>query len=229
MAGDKGGDKKLYRLISKREEGSRLGPSEMYQDEEGKVLVDEISMARCFRIEEVIRAISRMSGEEAARTRMRFSGFLEERTRRGYQIAKPYYEDPGESGGDEGEKRGVHLGESVWIHAGRSTHRSHSSYLKTVEKYREGRETLIWCSLTLKRLMTKSEECTGGGEVEVRLATQIIPKRESFKYLGFVIQGSGDINDDVTHRIGVAWMKWRLASGVLCDKKIPSRLKGKFY
>ncbi|KAG5614785.1 hypothetical protein H5410_014609 [Solanum commersonii] len=68
-----------------------------------------------------------------------------------------------------------------------------------------------------------------GSEVEVRLATQIIPKRESFKYLGSVIQGSGDIDDDVTHRIGVAWMKWSLASRVLCDKKIPSRLKGKFY
>ncbi|KAG5606935.1 hypothetical protein H5410_028427 [Solanum commersonii] len=66
-------------------------------------------------------------------------------------------------------------------------------------------------------------------DVEVRLATQIIPKRESFKYLGLRIQGSGDIDEDVTHRIGVAWMKWRLASGVLCDKKIPSRLKGKFY
>ncbi|KAG5581032.1 hypothetical protein H5410_051659 [Solanum commersonii] len=64
---------------------------------------------------------------------------------------------------------------------------------------------------------------------EVRLATQIIPKKESFKYLGSVIQGSGDIDDDVTHRIGVAWRKWRLASGVLCDKKIPHKLKGKFY
>ncbi|KAG5587041.1 hypothetical protein H5410_047475 [Solanum commersonii] len=40
---------------------------------------------------------------------------------------------------------------------------------------------------------------------------------------------SGGIDDDVAHRIEVAWMKWRLASGVLCDKKIPSRLKGKFY
>ncbi|KAG5597751.1 hypothetical protein H5410_038983 [Solanum commersonii] len=63
----------------------------------------------------------------------------------------------------------------------------------------------------------------------MRLDTQIIPKKDSFKYLGSVIQGSGDIDDDVTHRIGVAWMKWRNASGVLCDKKIPPRLKGKFY
>ena len=44
-------------------------------------------------------------------------------------------------------------------------------------------------------------------DVEVRLAAQIIPKKESFKYLGAVIQGSGDIDDDVTHRIGAAWMK----------------------
>ncbi|KAG5585655.1 hypothetical protein H5410_046089 [Solanum commersonii] len=66
-------------------------------------------------------------------------------------------------------------------------------------------------------------------EVEVRLATQIIFKRESFKYLGSVIQESGDIDDDVTHRIGVTWMKWRLASSVLCDKKIPSRLKERGY
>ncbi|WMV55311.1 hypothetical protein MTR67_048696 [Solanum verrucosum] len=31
------------------------------------------------------------------------------------------------------------------------------------------------------------------------------------------IQGSGDINVDVTHRIGAAWMKYRLASEVLFD------------
>ncbi|XP_070013666.1 uncharacterized protein [Nicotiana sylvestris] len=40
------------------------------------------------------------------------------------------------------------------------------------------------------------------------------------------IQGDGEIDEDFTHRIGVGW---RLASGVLCDKKVPSILKGKFY
>lgn len=38
-----------------------------------------------------------------------------------------------------------------------------------------------------------------------------------------------DIGDDVTCRIGTTSMKWRLASGVLCVKKLPPKLKGKFY
>lgn len=53
--------------------------------------------------------------------------------------------------------------------------------------------------------------------------------RDSFKYLGLIIQESGDIDDDITHRIGVAWMKWRIACGVLCDKKVLHKLNGKFY
>ncbi|XP_070002232.1 uncharacterized protein [Nicotiana sylvestris] len=38
-------------------------------------------------------------------------------------------------------------------------------------------------------------------------------------------EGVGDIDGDVTHRIGAGWMKWRLASDVLCDKKVPPKLK----
>ncbi|GJV69907.1 hypothetical protein Tco_1485416 [Tanacetum coccineum] len=39
----------------------------------------------------------------------------------------------------------------------------------------------------------------------------------------------GRIDEDVAHRIGVGWMKWRAASGVMCDRRIPLKLKGKFY
>lgn len=43
--------------------------------------------------------------------------------------------------------------------------------------------------------------------VEVRLDTRTIPKKDSFKYLGSIIQESGNIDDDIIHRIDVAWMK----------------------
>ncbi|XP_070047229.1 uncharacterized protein [Nicotiana tomentosiformis] len=43
------------------------------------------------------------------------------------------------------------------------------------------------------------------------------------------LEWDGEIDEDVTHRIGAGWMKWRHASGVLCDKKIPSKFKGKVY
>ncbi|XP_070039652.1 uncharacterized protein [Nicotiana tomentosiformis] len=55
------------------------------------------------------------------------------------------------------------------------------------------------------------------------------PRRDSFKYLGSMIQGNMEIDEDVTHPIGAGWMKCRLAYGVLCDKNVPPRLKGKFY
>ncbi|KAE8662012.1 hypothetical protein F3Y22_tig00113721pilonHSYRG00082 [Hibiscus syriacus] len=36
-------------------------------------------------------------------------------------------------------------------------------------------------------------------------------------------------DDDVTHRVKAGWLKWRVATGVLCDKRVPLKLKGKFY
>ncbi|KAL5190712.1 Craniofacial development protein 2 [Glycine soja] len=43
------------------------------------------------------------------------------------------------------------------------------------------------------------------------------------------IEDDGEIEGDVNHRIQAGWMKWRKASGVLCDAKVPIKLKGKFY
>ncbi|GKC66063.1 hypothetical protein Tco_1098661 [Tanacetum coccineum] len=47
--------------------------------------------------------------------------------------------------------------------------------------------------------------------------------------MGSVIHKSGRVDDDVAHRIRADWVKWRAASGVLCDKRIPKKLKGKVY
>ncbi|PUZ61387.1 hypothetical protein GQ55_4G271900 [Panicum hallii var. hallii] len=64
---------------------------------------------------------------------------------------------------------------------------------------------------------------------DVSLEGQVVAKKDTFRYLGSMLQKDGDIDEDVRHRISAGWLKWRHASGVLCDKKVPQRLKGKFY
>ena len=44
-----------------------------------------------------------------------------------------------------------------------------------------------------------------------------------------MLQRDGDIDEAVSYRIKVGWMKWWQASDVLCDKRVPQKLKGKFY
>ena len=63
----------------------------------------------------------------------------------------------------------------------------------------------------------------------VKIDNQEIPRSDHFRYLGSIMHKEGDIVDDVAHRIRTRWLKWRGASGVLCNKRIPLKLKGKFY
>ena len=58
-------------------------------------------------------------------------------------------------------------------------------------------------------------------EKEVSLDGQVIPQKDTFRYLGSMLQKDGDIDEDVSHRIKVEWLKWRpLASSVIreCHK-----------
>jgi hypothetical protein len=57
----------------------------------------------------------------------------------------------------------------------------------------------------------------------------VVPKKDTFHYLGSILQKDGDIDEDVSHRIKVVWLKWRQAFGVLCDPRVPLKLKRKFY
>jgi len=66
-------------------------------------------------------------------------------------------------------------------------------------------------------------------EEDVSLECQVVPRKDTFQYLGSMLQRDGDIDEDVSHRIKAGWMKWRQASGILYDKRVPLKLKGKFY
>jgi hypothetical protein len=66
-------------------------------------------------------------------------------------------------------------------------------------------------------------------EGDVRLDGQVVPKKDTFRYLGSMFQKDEDIDEDLSHRIKADWLKWRQASGVLCDSRVSLKLKGKFY
>jgi hypothetical protein len=57
----------------------------------------------------------------------------------------------------------------------------------------------------------------------------VLPKKDTFRYLGSLLQKNGDIDEDVSHRIKASWLKWRQASGILYDSRVPLKIKGKFY
>jgi len=56
-----------------------------------------------------------------------------------------------------------------------------------------------------------------------------LPQTTSFKYLGTTIHQDGGCKKEVELRISKAWNRWRELSGVLCDKKVPSKLKILIY
>jgi hypothetical protein len=62
-------------------------------------------------------------------------------------------------------------------------------------------------------------------EGDVRLDGQVVPKKDTFYYLGSMLQKNGDIDEDVSHRIKPGWLKWYRVSGILCDPRVPLKLK----
>ncbi|PWZ52047.1 putative uncharacterized transposon-derived protein F52C9.6 [Zea mays] len=106
---------------------------------------------------------------------------------------------------------------------------SRSGVSQKLELWRQTREAK---GFRLSRSKTEYMKCDfsaiGYEDDDVSLDGQVVPKKDTFRYLGSMFQ-EGDIDEDVSHRIKAGWLKWRQAAGVLCDPRVPHKLKGKFY
>ncbi|KAK3551565.1 hypothetical protein QTP70_019805, partial [Hemibagrus guttatus] len=67
------------------------------------------------------------------------------------------------------------------------------------------------------------------GSGTVRLQGEEVKKVQEFKYLGSTVQSNGECGKEVKKRVQAGWNGWRKVSGVLCDRKISERIKGKVY
>jgi hypothetical protein len=84
-------------------------------------------------------------------------------------------------------------------------------------------------SMSKTKYMNYDFSATTQEEGDVRLDGQVIPKKDTFCYMGLILQKDGDIDEYLSHRIKAGWLKWRQVSGVLCDPRVSLKLKDKFY
>ena len=73
--------------------------------------------------------------------------------------------------------------------------------------------------------------CINGGNDDetVKMEDTTVPRVKQFKYLGLTVQESGGCEREVRKRVQAGWNGWRRVSGVICDKRLPARVKGKVY
>ena len=73
------------------------------------------------------------------------------------------------------------------------------------------------------------EQNAQGNRTQVKILGEEVERVTHFKYLGTSIEEEGGMETEIAKRVGAGWMNWKKCSGVLCDKKMPVKLKGKVY
>ena len=63
----------------------------------------------------------------------------------------------------------------------------------------------------------------------VKMEDAKVPRVKKFKYLGSTVQESGGCEREIKKRVQAGWNGWRIVSGVICDRRLPARVKGKVY
>ena len=56
-----------------------------------------------------------------------------------------------------------------------------------------------------------------------------VPRVKQIKYLESTVQESGDCEREIKKKVQAGWNGWRKVSGVICDRRLPARVKGKLY
>ena len=64
---------------------------------------------------------------------------------------------------------------------------------------------------------------------KVKLGGEEIKNVTTFRYLVSMFEAEGGTTTNCKNRVRLAWNTWREVTGVICDKKVPVKLKHKIY
>ena len=82
--------------------------------------------------------------------------------------------------------------------------------------------------MKVSRSKTKYLCINGGNDKEtVKMEDIKVPRVKEFKYLGSTVQESGSCEREIRKKVQEGWNGWRKVLGVICDRRLPARVKGK--
>ncbi|XP_063586992.1 uncharacterized protein LOC134764337 [Penaeus indicus] len=97
---------------------------------------------------------------------------------------------------------------------------------ENLERWRDGQEKR---GMKVSRVKIEYMCLNGVPGGSVRIQDQRLPEVKEFKYLRSTLQADGGVDAEISRRIQSGWNNWKKMSGVLCDKRIPTRVKGKMH
>ena len=63
----------------------------------------------------------------------------------------------------------------------------------------------------------------------VKFLGENLQRAHHFKYIGSSVEETGGMATEIAQRVSAAWRNWKRCSEVLCDRRMPVKLKGKVY
>ena len=81
--------------------------------------------------------------------------------------------------------------------------------------------------LKSNRRKTEYLGCSEHQDAEIQLQGETVKRVKTFTYLGSTLAEDGELDAEVTHRVQSGWKNWKRVSGVLCDRRMNMKIKGK--
>ena len=101
------------------------------------------------------------------------------------------------------------------------------------KKLEEGRRAMEdrWLKINRKKTVYLRFNVDGNvdGNSDINLQGHNLERVNTFKYLGGTMAENGDLDAEMTHKIQSGWQNWKRVSGILCDRRISLKVKGKVY